>query len=398
MADSGVVDVVGIIGASTFGDGATRIDQADLVIGDQRHLTALGDRVRQPTEALRLPLRAGIDRIVECAAAGRRVCVLASGDPGFFGIVRALAERLPAEVLRVHPAPSSVSMAFARLGLPWDDTVVVSAHGRPLAETAHLAARGEKVAVLTGPDSPPKDLGSALLAAGCGPRRVVVLSCLGEVDEQIIETDLASLSARTFDHRSVVVLLGPKPLSSTPLRRWGLPVSAFSHRNSMITKPEVRAVVLSKLELPTTGVLWDIGAGSGSVSVEAALVSPGLRVIAIEQSADDVNRIGTNAAQFGVAVDVRHGSAPDALAGLPQPDRVFVGGGGLGVLDAAWDRLEPGAVLVATFAGLNRATQAADRLGSLIQLTVNQTTTLGSDGERRFVADNPVFICWGTKP
>jgi precorrin-6Y C5,15-methyltransferase (decarboxylating) len=155
----------------------------------------------------------------------------------------------------------------------------------------------------------------------------------------------------------------------------------------MITKPEVRAVVLGKLALPATGVLWDVGAGSGSVAIEAARLRPGLRVLAVERAAEDAARIRANAATHDVAVDVVEAEAPAALIGLPDPDRAFVGGGGLDVLDAVLARLRPGGVVVATYAIVGRAIAAWERLGNFVLVDVAQGLAP--------VAENPVFVCWG---
>ena len=322
------------------------------------------------------------------------VCVLASGDPGFFGIVRALAQRFGSDQLEVRPAPSSVSVAFARLGLAWDDAVVVSAHGRPLAEAARLAAASAKAAVLVSPESSPEALGKELLAAGVVVPNVAVCSRLGLAGESVTRTDLPGLAAGTWDPVSVVVLWGGRSHKTVA---WGLPDDRFAHRAGMITKAEVRAVALGKLDLPDTGVLWDVGAGSGSVAIECARLAPRLRVIAIERSSDDCQRISANASAAGVAIEVRCGEAPAAFDGLPDPDRVFVGGGGLAVLDAVLERLAPGGTVVASYAAIDRAAAAADRLGSLVQVGVGRGARL-PDGGWRLAAENPVFVVWGPTP
>jgi precorrin-6Y C5,15-methyltransferase (decarboxylating) len=162
----------------------------------------------------------------------------------------------------------------------------------------------------------------------------------------------------------------------------------------MVTKAEVRAVALGKLALPATGVLWDVGAGSGSVAVECAALRPGLRVIAVERDPDQAGRVRANAAAHGVEVEVVEGSAPGALAGLPAPDRAFVGGGGLGVLDAVLGALSPGGRVVATFAAVDRAAAAGARLGRLVQVGVARGQVL-PDGGMRLAAENPVFVAWG---
>jgi precorrin-6Y C5,15-methyltransferase (decarboxylating) len=325
------------------------------------------------------------------------VCVLASGDPGFFGIVRTLAERFGAERLEVRPAPSSVSLAFARIGLPWDDATVVSAHGRPLADAARAAAASAKAAVLVSPDNPPEALGKELLSLCQGPVKVVVASRLGLDGEAVVHTDLPGLAAGTWDPLSVVIILLGAPgsgIGQGPVLQWGRNEQAFAHRAGMVTKSEVRAVALSKLSLPATGVLWDVGAGSGSVAIEASLLSPALSVYAVERDGADVEQIGANASRLGAAITVVHGAAPAALAGLPDPDRAFVGGGGLDVLDAVIARLRPGGQVVATFAAMDRAAAAADRRGQLVQMASGRGARL-PDGGWRLAAENPVFVVWG---
>jgi precorrin-6Y C5,15-methyltransferase (decarboxylating) len=369
---------------------------ADLVVGGRRHLDGVAGR--------RLALDGDLDAVLDAIAAEPgRVCVLASGDPGFFGIVRVLADRFGPEALDVTPAPSSVSLAFARLGLPWDDATVVSAHGRPLVDAARRAAAAPKAAVLTSPESPPQALGRALLALGARHRRVAVCSRLGGPEERVAAVDLPGLAAGTWDPVSVVVLLEAEGVGHQPLRSghagrptlaWGLPESAFAHRDGMVTKAEVRAVALGKLALPDEGVLWDVGAGSGSVAVECAALCPALRVVAVERDGEEAARVRANARSNGVPVEVVEAAAPGALAGLPDPDRAFVGGGGLDVLDAVLARLRPGGRVVASFAALDRAAAAFTRLGHLVQVGVSRGRAL-PDGGVRLAAENPVLLAWG---
>ncbi len=436
---SGRVTVVGVLGDtldSLSEQALAALREATTVAGGQRHMSAWRDwhgRVqptaasagsagsgtsRQVTEILISDDAAAFARAVAGAATAggsepAHVVVLASGDPGFFGVVRSLSEVIDRDQLLVLPSPSSVSVAFARLGIPWDDAVVVSAHGRPLADAVTVLRHARKAAVLTAPDQPPEAVGTALVACGAHPDLVAVCSRLGCSDESVTELDLDSLACGTFDPLSVVVILGPgglpgigyqsagDPARATGALRagdrvlaWGLPESAFSHRGEMVTKAEVRAVALGKLELPAAGVLWDIGAGSASVAVECALLAPGLTVFAVESEPDDASRAAENASAHGVAVHVIEGRAPAVLDQLPDPDRVFVGGGGIEVLDAALARLRPGGRVVATFAALERAAAAADRLGSLVQVSAARGSLLPSGGWRLSGA-NPVFVVWG---
>jgi precorrin-6Y C5,15-methyltransferase (decarboxylating) len=389
------IAVVGLIGGRTFGPAAEAlIAGADVIVGSRRQRDLVAPALPAEVAHVELagPLADVVERIAAEADAGRAVCVLASGDPGFFGIVRVLAVRFGSERLAVHPAPSSVSLAFARVGTSWDDATVVSAHGRPLADAVAAASRAGKAAVLTSPDNPPQLLGQALIEAGCGNRAVTVVSRLGEDGEAVLRTDLKGLAAGTFDPLAVVVLQIPAPSGETTLA-WGRHESEFAHRDGMITKAEVRAVALGKLGLPPTGVLWDVGAGSGSVGLEAAALAPGLRVYAVERVAADAARIEENAHALGVSVDVIAGEAPEALAGLPDPDRVFVGGGGLDVLDACLARLRPGGNVVANYAMADRAVAAWELLGNMVQIQVSRAAAI-ADGVR-LAAENPVFICWG---
>lgn len=407
MADDPPVTVIGIADdrLDVLGPEArAALSSADAVVGGRRHLLLWRAWAAQAPDTLEIG--ADVDHVARVVRGwavdhGRRVCVLASGDPGFFGVLRSLLRAVDRSVLRVLPAPSSVSVAFARLGLPWDDATVVSAHGRPLAEAVGVLRTARKAAVLTSPDTPPQAVAQALLEAGATMDLVAVCSRLGTAGEHVAELSLAELAAGRFDPLSVVVLVGPGGLplvgwgsGEDRVLAWGTPDSSFAHRGSMITKAEVRSVVLGKLALPPRGVLWDVGAGSGSVALECALVRPGLTTFAVERDPTTATRISANALAVGAAVHVVAGEAPAALAALPAPDRAFVGGGGLGVLDAVTARLRTGGRVVAAFAALDRAAAAAERLGAMVEVSVARAERL-PDGGWRLAAQNPVFVAWG---
>lgn len=389
--------IVGFLGGECFGRAAdAALRGADVVVGAARLLGVLPAEVGGKRVELSGGLGETLELVAERRALGERVCLLASGDPGFFGIVRVASARFGPEALEVHPAPSSVSVAFARAGRHWDDAAVVSAHGRPLAAAVEAVLPLPKVAVLTAPDQPPEALGRALLDAGCGPRRVTVCAHLGHAEEAVTRTDLAGLAGGSFPPLAVVVLEAPGAPEADATLVWGRADGLYDHRAGMITKAEVRAVALGKLALPATGVLWDVGAGSGSVAIECARLAPGLRVFAVERRADDAARLRENARDTGVVVV--EGEAPAALADLPDPDRVFVGGGGLNVLESVTDRLRPAGVVVATYAALDRAAVAAARLGHMVLIAVSRGVPLGGSGALRLAAENPVFVCWGPQP
>ena len=384
------IAVVGVCGGEPVGKEArAAIEAAPLVVGAPRHLRTL-----TPIGARTLPIDGPLADVLDALERERGgVCVLASGDPGFFGIVRVLAERFGPDRLDVHPAPSSVSLAFARLGLPWDDAAVISAHGRPLAEAARRAVRHAKAAVLVAPDAPPEALGRELCALGPPHRRAAVCTRLGEPDERVDVLTVEELAAGSFDPMSVVVLLDGDGVAEAPTLEWGRSEERFAARDGLVTKAEVRAVVLGKLALPPAGVVWDVGAGSGSVAIEIAALAPGVHVMAVERGGEDVRRIEANASAHGVTVDVVHGEAPCALDALPEPDRAFVGGGGIAVLDAVLARLSPDGRVVATFAALDRAAAAYQRLGNLAEVSIARGRPLA--GGVRLQAENPVFVVWG---
>jgi precorrin-6Y C5,15-methyltransferase (decarboxylating) len=206
------------------------------------------------------------------------------------------------------------------------------------------------------------------------------------------------LASGCFDPLSVVLLFAADQPGTAPSISWGRDEATFEHRDGMITKSEVRSVVLGKLELPRGGVLWDVGAGSGSVGIEAATVAPELQVFAIERSTADAARVARNSAAAGVADRIRvvEAEAPSVFDALPDPDRVFVGGGGPDTVAAAWDRLRPGGVLVASFVLLDRAVEAFAVLGSMCQVHVDRAVAVGDAGFR-LTPLNPVLICWGRR-
>jgi precorrin-6Y C5,15-methyltransferase (decarboxylating) len=407
MSERDIV-VIGVPPSGSVGLGPLEraaLAEADVVAGARRHLDNLAAG-RQETIEITADLDGVLDAIAVARAHGRRVVVLATGDPGYFGVGRILANRFGTASLDVRPAFSSVAAAFARIGLPWDDAVVVSAHGRPVAGAVGAIRGRPKVAVLTSPDSPPEHLGAELARYGARFDRVVVVSELGLPGESVAEgPDVHWLAAGTFPALSVVVLLSGSGLagaptvvagcgSTAPGAGFGLDDTAYAHRDGMITKAEVRAVVLARLGLPASGVLWDVGAGSGSIAIEAASLAPSMSVFAVERRPEDAERIRANAVRHGVNLEVVEAAAPEALADLPSPDRAVVGGGGLAVLDAVLDRLAPAGRIVATYASVERALGAADRLGSLVQVSVSRGSRL-PDSTIRLEALDPVFVCWG---
>jgi precorrin-6Y C5,15-methyltransferase (decarboxylating) len=399
-------------GAPLGPDAQDALAVATLVVGARRHLEAAG--LPEQVERIVLgPLAPALDRIAEHAhGVGARVVVLASGDPGFFGIVRVLAERFGAGALDVRPGSPSVAVAFARLGLAWDDAVVVSAHGRDPRTAVNACLAHQKVAVLTGPGAGPAELAAGLVHEA-GGRTLVVATALGDPERERVERlSPGEAVARDWPDPVSVVLCLDESRVLSPVRtvagvpagpgRWALDETEFEHRDSMITKFEVRALALARLAPRTGDLVWDIGAGSGSVAVECARL--GAAAVAVEKTSDGVERIRANAAAHAVYVRAVHGSAPAVLDGLSDPDAVFIGGGGreLPAIVTACARRARRSVVVA-LAALDRVPEVRAALtgaGLVPEGVLLQSSRLAPlPGEvTRLAATNPVFLLWGTRP
>jgi precorrin-6Y C5,15-methyltransferase (decarboxylating) len=376
------------------------LEGADLVVGGQRHLLDLGV---EPERALVLrgDLSEALDRIEK--ADGRAV-VLASGDPGFFGIVRVLAERFGPERLFVLPALSAVSEVFARAGLPWDDAPVVSAHGRDPRRAVNVCRAYPKVAVLTSPAFGPAKLASALQGLG---RSFVVAERIGEPDERTCEGGAAEIMKMSWEDPNTVIVydaaraVGDKGWISGRSEnrgRWALPEAEFEHRSGMITKSETRALVLARLGPGPGDLIWDVGAGSGSIAVECARL--GAAAIAVERDGESCDRIRENAARHRAYVQSVEGEAPAALHGLPEPDAVFVGGTGKNFEEIVkFASVRASRCVVLTLITLERVVPAAEILESCgleVETTFLQASRVkGAGSLHRLAAETPVFVVAG---
>ncbi len=286
---------------------------------------------------------------------GRRLALLASGDPLFYGIGRWLLARLPRAALDFHPGITSVAAACARVGWPWDEVETVSLHGRPLETLrAHLRAN-RRYAVLTDAHSGPARLAMELIQAGLGDSRLILCEDLGGPAERIRHLDLHQ--AREYSPHPLHLVLVETAGAGGVLPEFpGLPDDAFARaegdRGAMISKRVVRLAALSWLAPRAGDVGWDVGAGCGALAVEWARWNRRGEVHALEMRQTRLAALEANRRRFGVLANLHPvaGRAPEALADLPDPDAVFVGGGGAGlpaILAASWERLRPGGRLVA---------------------------------------------------
>jgi precorrin-6Y C5,15-methyltransferase (decarboxylating) len=322
---------------------------AEVVVGGPRQLALLPAGCAATQVPWPSPLRPAVPGLL-AAHEGRRIAVLASGDPMFYGIGRTLTELLPAGSLRIHPHPSSVAYACARLGWPVEDTDVVTLVGRPADRLAAALHDGRRVLVLSAGADTPAEVAALLTDRGYGPSRLTVLEQLGAEDEASYGGEAQDWAHAPGDPLNVVAITcvrasGALRLGLAP----GLPDAAYEH-DGQLTKRHVRAATLAALAPAPGELLWDIGGGSGSIAIEWLRTHPACRAHSVERAEDRATRIERNAARLGVpSLNVVRGAAPDALRGLPTPDAIFVGGGltAPGLLDACWEALRPGGRLVA---------------------------------------------------
>jgi precorrin-6Y C5,15-methyltransferase (decarboxylating) len=380
---------------------------------------------------------------------GDRAVVLASGDPTFYGIARYLTSTLGKDRFEIWPNVSAMQWAFAKIKESWDDAAFISVHGRTMDGLCEFIAGHAKVGLFTDETNSPPAIARALLAAGLSGYRAFVCEDLCGPGERVTETDLTGLAAMNVSPLNTLILIREggdpgrgsrsqagravaecRPTSletggrtdqkldeiAAPAGAWpsrhgipaaraplGLPEEAFYHRKpkkGLITKAEVRVLSLARMALGEASTVWDIGAGSGSVAIEAALLAPRGRVFAIEKNAEDLGLIRQNIAHFGVPhVTAIHGLAPAALEGLPDPDAVFIGGSGGSlreILEICVRRLRAGGRIVVnavTIDTLHEATTVLRALGLTVEVRLVQVSRSKELlGRLAFEALNPIYV------
>lgn len=327
--------------------GRRLVDEAEVLVGGERHLALVGAHKAERL-AWRSPLVATFDDLA--ARRGRRVVILASGDPMWFGVGATLAGRFPAQEMIVVPHPGAFSLAASRVGWPLAEVTSLTLHARPLDRLALNLAPGARLLVLTEDGKAPAAIAAYLTERGWGPSRLTLLERLGGPHERRLESNAEGWShppGADLNTLAIECVAGPK---ARPLSRLaGLPDDAFVH-DGQLTKREVRAVTLSALAPLPGQTLWDVGAGSGAISIEWLRAAAGTRAFAVERDAERRDFILRNAATLGVPeLNLISGEAPAMLADLPAPDAVFVGGGlsSEGLVETCLQRLKPGGRLVA---------------------------------------------------
>jgi precorrin-6B C5,15-methyltransferase / cobalt-precorrin-6B C5,C15-methyltransferase len=359
------------------------VQRAEVLLGSARQLDLVPPSVAAQRVAWPSPLSEALPGLVE-EHAGRAVVVLASGDPMLSGIGTTLTRLFGPERVRVRPAPSSVSLACARLGWAVEDTGVVSLVGRPIELLHPHVQPGRRLLVLGDDGGTPARVAALLADRGYGASVVTALGDLGGPAEQVRAGTAAGWSQPAPPLVVTAVECradaGTRPLPTTP----GLPDAVYES-DGQLTRSEVRAVTLARLAPVPGGLLWDVGAGSGSIGIEWMRVHPSSRAVAVEASAERAERIARNAARLGVPyLRVVHGHAPEALGPLAAPDAVFVGGGLTTplLLETCWEALPPGGRLVANAVTVeSEAVLAAwhGRVGGeLVRLSVQRAEPVGS--------------------
>jgi precorrin-6Y C5,15-methyltransferase (decarboxylating) len=399
------IELIGISGKALSNEQWPILRRCRAIVAARRHRPLVASLLHPLIDIT--PVNAMLRQVDE-ALTGGDVAVLASGDPLFYGIGRILIDRFGADRIRIHPALSAVQLACARFRIPWDDLSLLSLHGRSMQDLAgRILGRGPMMLFTDGCNSPDR-VAASLLATltGCEDReriaaiRIRVAENLGLADERLTSGSLEEISAGQFSALNMMLIEQPPPPATIA---FGLREDEILHSRGLITKDEVRAATLHRLRLPISGVLWDIGGGSGSVSLEAARMCPNLSIHTIEKKPEEQANIRANIRRYGAyAIHLVPGEAPEALADLPAPDRIFIGGSGQRlepILEAATARLaEGGRIVVNAVLEQTETTALAclQRLGlEVASSTLAVTRRPSPDSEPRVF--NPITLITGDK-
>jgi precorrin-6Y C5,15-methyltransferase (decarboxylating) len=379
------------------------INQADILVGGKRLLNHFKES-RAEKKIIDRDID-GIVNFVKQEMKTKRVVVLASGDPMYFGIGRRLIDTIGARHTTVYPNISSVAAAFALIKEPWDDARVISLHGRKNYNRLLRALEEEhKIAVFTDPKNNPAWLASHLLENQFSNYKMCVLENLGDSSEKFDWYTLSEAAGLKFaDPNMVILKRSPGGVKEKMPLLIGAPDSWYDHHKGLITKSEIRAITLSKLRLASEHILWDLGAGSGSVSVEASLIVKKGKIFAVEKNSERIEHIKNNKKRFDIGnLTVIQAELPEGLEKLPRPDRIFIGGGGRqlkSIITAAAPYLKPegvmvvNTVLIPNFEAARATLEKLDFNTEIIQVQINRSRQM--PWAERLEAVNPVWIISG---
>ncbi len=378
------------------------IEKADVIVGGRNALSLVAGKKGE-----KIIINKDLNRVLNAMKGHKKenVAVLVSGDPGFYSILGLILKNFKRGDIEIIPGVSSVQLCFAKLYDTWHNSQFVSLHGRDMSEVME-AVGSKKVVILTDGDSTPDRVARYLLDRGVvANRKTAVCDSLSLPEERVVVADLEGISQMSFSSNCVMVIYGPQLEDKGQKKRWefatpGIPDSHFIRDKAPMTKEEVRAVTLSKARIMEDSIIYDIGAGSGSISIEAAIIAKNGRVYSIEKQAKRLSVIRANIKNFGILnINPILGEAPDALEDLPEANRIIIGGSGGRLeeilLKCSEKLIKDGVVVInaITLDTLNEACRVLDEMGfefKITQVSISRARTAGK--QRLMTAMNPVFI------
>ncbi|MEK6678166.1 MAG: precorrin-6y C5,15-methyltransferase (decarboxylating) subunit CbiE [Nitrospirota bacterium] len=381
------------------------IKNSEILFGGERHLSYFPD-----FKGERFVIKSNLKDVVHHIKKNikKRITVLASGDPGFYGIADYLIKNLGKEDIEIIPNISSVQWAFAKIKETWHDAEIVSSHGRDIESIIETARHNNKIGIFTSSGDEPKKIAEALIKSNLNNFTAHICENIGSPDERIESYSLKDIAAKTFSPLNIMILIkndtgafNAEKLDSV----FGFPDICFSHSNGLITKEEIRAISLAKMRLRDDSVVWDIGACSGSVAIEAGRIAKIGKVYAIEKKSERINQIKKNIERFRIEnVEAIEGEAPDCLKGLPEPDAVFIGGSSgrlKTILEVCSKSMKSKGRIIINAITLDTIKTATDSLKWLNMpfeiVSVNIAKSKGISDSIFFEAQNPVYIISGVK-
>lgn len=401
-----------VIGMGLSFDDLTRhhlslIETADILAGGQRHLNCFPDFNGEKVTVTK-DLKGLVHTLQKKIKQNKKVVVLASGDPLFFGIGSYLIHKFGKDQVQIFPNISAVAGAFSRINDSWHDAKVISLHGRPFTD-AHLNMfrNYNKLAILTDKVNTPAAIYEQISSAGMTDFNICVLQCMGDTSEKIEWFSPTDPVTKAFDDPNIMIFIRAEVSlkGASPAVYPGMAEDLFHHEGGLITKSEIRVVSLAKLLLEKNSIMWDLGAGSGSVSVEASFYIKTGQIYAVEKNIHRINHIVENKHRFQVShLNVVHGVLPDVLDQLPDPDRIFIGGGGVHlpqIITAGAQRLLAGGIIVINTVLLKSMADSIETLEQLgfdvdiIQMQISNGHLM--PWNRMLKSQNPVWIIWGKK-
>ena len=380
------------------------LESADIIYGGVRNLKSV-QRLTQEKVAIKGDMGETIRSLRESLSGGKKVAVLASGDPFFYGIGKLLSEEFTADEIVTFPNLSSVQIAFSRIGETWEDAQVISLHGRKIKGLAQKIAKSRKVAILTDDVNTPAAICTYLKKFNLNRFQITLLENIGYPDEKITELNIEECRNCSTSALNIIILRSSETPGYGILGLDDTKLEKKEPLKGLITKKEIRALSISLMNLQKNSTVWDIGSGSGSISIEAARICTDGYVYAIERDVESCKIIENNMIASTVDAHIVHGIAPDVLEQLPDPDAVFIGGTGgnmESIIEYCLRRLKSGGKMIMNLTkmdSLSRSTEKLKELGIENTVTlVNISKSVSMRDSFRFSPLNPIFIVEVRKP